>query len=324
MNRVDISAKAPRNGKGITSRQYSGEDDLRAMLAMLMQARSRTNDWHYAHVGELLFNFFMVACHLDPYLHIRLWHGPQGKLIGYAILGEDPSFDFQVYPDYEWIGIEEQAFDWAVALLSDLRRRDFPRWGSELAAGARQDDPMRIAFLEERGFCYSGRFAEVNLLRPLSIPLPEIAIPEGSRVSSMAEINDIADRAAAERDVWLPWTVGNITDDDYASFMHLPGYHPNLDVVTFAPDGRIAAYVVGWIDQLNGIGDFGPVGARQEYRRQGYTRLALLESLRRMQAYAMDRVCISTGISNVPAINLYTSLGFVVVNRYLDYIQHAE
>ncbi len=140
----------------------------------------------------------------------------------------------------------------------------------------------------------------------------------------MADFNDIADRAAAERDVWLPWTVGNITDEDYARFMRLPGYHANLDVVTIAPDGRIAAYVVGWIDQLNRIGDLGPVGARQEYRRQGYTRLALLESLRRMQAYGMDRVCISTGISNVPAINLYTSLGFVIVNRYLDYNQPVD
>ncbi len=294
------------------------------MLDMLMLARSRTNDWHYAHVGEFLFNYFMVACHLDPQQHIRLWHAEDGVLVAYAILGEDPLFECQVLPEYEWIGIEAQALGWVEQSLLHLRQLDSKKWSGELASGSRQDDPRRISFLEQHGFRYSGRFAEVNMLRYLSEPLPELAIPPGHRVCSMAELSDVSDRAAAERDVWLPWTVGNITDADYTNFMRLPGYHPDLDVVTLAPDGIIAAYVVGWVDPLNRIGDFGPVGARTAYRRQGLTRLALLESLRRMQSYGMDRVCISTGFTNTPAINLYTSIGFKIVNRYLDYVKPGE
>jgi ribosomal protein S18 acetylase RimI-like enzyme len=42
-----------------------------------------------------------------------------------------------------------------------------------------------------------------------------------------------------------------------------------------------------------------------------------------MQGYGMDRVCISTGVDNTPALNLYTSIGFTPVNRYLDYTQAA-
>ena len=114
----------------------------------------------------------------------------------------------------------------------------------------------------------------------------------------MAEAGEIPNRAAAQREVWQPWTVGNVSDDDYARFMRLPGYHRDLDVVTVTPDGVIAAYVNGWIDPVNRIGDFGPVGALPAYRRQGLTRAALLEGLRRMQARGMDRVCISTGVSN--------------------------
>jgi mycothiol synthase len=115
--------------------------------------------------------------------------------------------------------------------------------------------------------------------------------------------------------------VGNVSTDDYIRLMHLPGYYRNLDVVTVGPAGIIATYVNGWIDPVNRIGDFGPVGARQEYRRQGLTRLALLEGLRRMKVYGMERVCISTGISNTPARNLYESLGFRVFNQYLDYVK---
>ncbi len=47
----------------------------------------------------------------------------------------------------------------------------------------------------------------------------------------------------------------------------------------------------------------------------------LLEALRQMQARGMDRVCVSTGVANMPAIRLYESLGFKRVNSYLDYAQ---
>jgi hypothetical protein len=85
----------------LTSRPYETEDDLRQMQGLLMEARLRTNDWHYAHVGELMWGFFMVVCHLNPQEFIRLWHDAAGKLVGYAVLGEDPSFDCQVLPEYE-------------------------------------------------------------------------------------------------------------------------------------------------------------------------------------------------------------------------------
>jgi mycothiol synthase len=305
-----------------TSRLYQNEQDLCSMLDMLMQGRSQTNDWHYAHVGELLWNYFMVLIHLDPTQHIRLWHESAGQLIAYAILGEDPAFDWQVLPEYEWTGIEAEALEWAEALVSQLKNKDLERWGGSLGSGSRQDDASRIQFLESHGFCYHGRFAEVNMLRSLSDPLPDLPIPAGYQVREL-DLTEIADRAAAERDVWLPWTVGNVTTEDYMQLMRLPGYQRQLEVVTVTPQGVIASYVTGWTDPLNRIGDFGPVGAREQYRQQGLTRLALLESLRRMQAHGMERVCISTGITNTPARNLYESIGFRVVNQYLDYVKTA-
>jgi ribosomal protein S18 acetylase RimI-like enzyme len=134
-------------------------------------------------------------------------------------------------------------------------------------------------------------------------------------------VTDTSNRAAAHREVWHPWTVGKVSDDDYASFMRLPGYDHQLDVVAIAPDGVIAAYVNGWIDPVNRIGDLGPVGARPGYRRQGLTRAVLLECLRRMQNMGMNRVSVSTGVSNEPALKLYESIGFKLENKYLEYVK---
>jgi len=305
----------------MTFRHYETERDLQQMQGLLMEARARSDDWRYAHVGELAFTFFMVACHLDPRKHIRLWHNDEGKLVGYAILGEDPSIDWQVLPEYEWSGIETEALAWTESLLAELRMQDLKQWGGGLVSGARQDNPKRIAFLEQHGFRYSGDFAEVNMLRTLDEPIPELALPAGCQVRAVAEAGETSDRAAAQREVWHPWTVGDVSDDDYETFMRLPCYHRDLDVVAIAPDGVIAAYVNGWIDPINRIGDFGPVGARPAYRRQGLTRLVLIECLRRMRAHGMDRVCISAVETNTAAVRLYESIGFRIVNKYLDYVK---
>jgi ribosomal protein S18 acetylase RimI-like enzyme len=302
-----------------SSRPYESEHDLRQMQYLLMEGRARTDDWRYFHIGELNWVFFMVDCHLNPQQHIRLWHDGDGKLVGYAILGEDPSFDCQVLPEYEWSGIETEAWAWAEKRISELRQVEAERWSGNFVSGARQDDARRIAFLEQHGFRYCGDFAELNMLRRLDQPVPAAAIPGGCQVRALAETGELAKRAAAQRQVWQPWTVGNVSDEDYARFMRLPGYQRELDIVTVTPQGGFAAYVNGWIDPINRIGDFGPVGALPAYRRQGLTRAALLESLRRMQAYGMERVCISTGVSNTPAIQLYESVGFKIVNKYLDY-----
>jgi mycothiol synthase len=303
-----------------TSRPYEAEHDLEQMRGLLMAARARTDDWRFWHVGELMWGFFMVVCHLNPREHIRLWHDHEGRLVGYGILGEDPSFDCQVLPEYAWSGIEAEAMAWAERRLGELRQRDAQPWSGKIVSGTRQGDRKRIAFLEEHGF-QPGKYAEVNFLRSLDEPIPEAAIPAGYQVRAVAAADEISSRAGAEREVWQTWTVGDVSDDDYALLMGLPGYDRDLDVVAVTPEGAIAAYVNGWLDPVNRIGDFGPVGARPAYRRQGLTRAVLLECLRRMQARGMDRVCVSTGVANIPAIRLYESIGFRAANKYLEYVR---
>ena len=304
--------------KTISSRSYSEQSDYEHMLELLIEARLRTSDWHYAHVGELAFNYFMAAIHLKLEDHIRLWYD-QEKLVGFALLGEDPAIDWQILPDYEWSGIEEEVMAWAEERLEQLRKRDPQKWGEELVSGSRQDNNKRIEFLEKHGFTYRGDFSEVNMLRSLTNPIPAPKVPDGFMVREFLGLDEVAERAAIQHDVWQPWSVGDVFREQYEWFMKIPPYRHDLDIVTVTPDGVIAAYVNGWIDPVNKIGDIGPVGAQEKYRRQGLTRAALLECLQRMKNLGMDRACISTGFTNIPARELYQSIGFTIVNHYLDY-----
>jgi hypothetical protein len=171
----------------------------------------------------------MVASSLNPYEFVRLRHDRQGRLVAYALLSEDPAFDCEVAPEYDGAEPEAEALNWAETRLAALRRRDPSQWGEPLVTGVRQDNTTRcggsarIAFLEGHGFRYRGEFTEVNMLRSLAEPIPPAVLPAVRQVRPLADdAAEIADRMAAYREVWLPWTDGNLSDEDYARFMRLP------------------------------------------------------------------------------------------------------
>lgn len=307
--------------RSFSSRNYNGLDDLVAMRRFLMDARFETDDWRYPHVGELQFSVFMILCHLNPATHVRLWHDHTGSLVAYALLGEDPSLDWHVSPSHERVGLGEEAMAWGLSLLGQLRGRNSEAWDGPLRSGSRADNHARISILERHGFRYYGELTEVNMIRSLAEPIPQVAPPTAFRVRAVSDDDGVHMRAEAQRKVWQPWSVGNVTDEDYARFMELPGYERDLDIVAMAPSGEVAAYVNGWIDPVNKIGDCGPVGALPSFRRLGLTRAVLLEGLHRMVAHGMNRVCVSTTEGNEAAQALYSSLGFRIVNRHLDFVQ---
>jgi ribosomal protein S18 acetylase RimI-like enzyme len=130
-----------------------------------------------------------------------------------------------------------------------------------------------------------------------------------------------ASRAALHRDVFQP---SRVTDEGYLRLMGLPGYDPNLDVVAVAPDGTLAAFCICWVDKVNGIGIFEPVGTRPSFRRMGLGRAVMVEGLRRMKACGVHTAMVTTGGSAVEAQGLYESVGFRIVAKEFDYVRQGE
>jgi ribosomal protein S18 acetylase RimI-like enzyme len=96
----------------------------------------------------------------------------------------------------------------------------------------------------------------------------------------------------------------------YRHFMQAPGYVPELDIVAVAPDKRLAAFAMCWVDQNTQVGQFEPVGTAPEFRRQGAGRATLTEGLRRMQQHGAERVIVIVEAAEEAACALYTSVGF--------------
>ena len=115
-----------------TSRPYRDELDLLQMQDLLMTARADRR-LALCPYRRLVFWCFMLTCQLNTQEHIRLWHDGAGRLVAYARLGEDPSFDVQVLPAYTGCGIEEDALAWAEARLRELRDHASTLYGDKRA-----------------------------------------------------------------------------------------------------------------------------------------------------------------------------------------------
>jgi ribosomal protein S18 acetylase RimI-like enzyme len=297
------------------TRQFQGDDDFQKMRAFLIDARRATG--HYAgywHIGGgLTWCTFLMSFRVDLRANIRLWEDDAGALLGFAIFGDDFSFDLQVRPDLRWHGIEEEMFAWAETRWREsMDDPTIPQeYKGDLFANALVNDAARIAFLEQRGFT-RGDKPYLRFARSLADPIPVPALPNGFIVRGVAGEHEITNRASAHREAFHP---SRVTDEGYARVMRMSEYDRDLDVVAVAPDGVIAAYAMGWVDRANKVGEFEPVGTRPAFERRGLARAVLLEGMARMQARGAETALVSTGGAETGAIRLYESIGFRVINQ---------
>jgi ribosomal protein S18 acetylase RimI-like enzyme len=100
-----------------------------------------------------------------------------------------------------------------------------------------------------------------------------------------------------------------------------PDYVPDLDLVVTAPDGRLAAFCVCWLDRHGPepIGQIEPLGCQADFRNSVLGRVALTEGLRRLLAHGAKMIFVETDNWRNTAFRLYESVGFDVVRDVLVY-----
>ena len=106
--------------------------------------------------------------------------------------------------------------------------------------------------------------------------------------------------------------------------MRLPGYDRNNDLVAAAPDGDVTAFAMCWLDPINKIGEFEPVGKRPAFRRRGLAQAVLAQGLRRMKAAGAVMAFVMAHSHEPGPVALYQSVGFHIANRDSDYIRVSQ
>ena len=298
------------------SHPYQGQTDTERMRDLLVSMRAGGHScWH---VGDLVWRLFLQSLRHDLGQTFRLWDDADGDLAGFAAWTPSRyragvvSFELQIDPRLGDRGLEEEMLDWvesqcplgaaAVHLVTD--------------AGVYENDQGQIATLERRGFRRTDDEG-VLFIYPLDEPVAEPSLPGGRMVRPVAGEQEAGARAAAHRDAF---DSTRVTDEAYLRLMRTPGYDRDLDIVVVAPDGTMVAFCLGWLDPVNEVGEFEPVGTRQAFRRQGLGRAAVLAGLRRLQARGAKSVVVGpVDAGEEAAMRLYQSAGFRPIYRVYGY-----
>ena len=308
----------------VEPRTYRDERDFEAMLELLQAGRLAARGSYYVHTGDLSWWLFYTEPDANPWQHIYLWEGEgsQPPLMGWALLSPEwRTFDVFVHPDMHGSSQALQMAAWAEARIAGIAGEVGGKNIRTMWVG--EGDMELIAHLERRGFTRS-EDSMLQYRRCLEQRVGSPPLPPGYYVRRLAGEGEAPLRAAAshaafELNMPMPRYL-----ERYLKFMVSPVYRPEMDLVAIAPEGRVAAFCIAWLDFTNRVGLFEPVGVHPDFRRMGLGKAVLAEGLRRMMAYGMQSAIVCAKANNAAAQRLYQAAGFQVEQRLLTYVKSLD
>ena len=139
-------------------------------------------------------------------------------------------------------------------------------------------------------------------------PFPPIHLPEGFRLQSLQEDNDLS---KVDRVLWRgfnhPGQPPAGGEADRRKMQSVPRFRKDLNIVAVAPGGQFAAYAGLWFDPTNRLAYVEPVATDPDYRRLGLARAAVQEGIRRCAAEGADSAYVGNDLP------VYRSIGFTPI-----------
>lgn len=296
-------------------RSLANENDKILMLALAQAYRSET-----LHDVDLPYRLCSWA--LDEPPNTQLWFDEAGQLVGWVVM-QTPfwTIDYQYDPKLE-ADLHPKILAWADARARQIVNEPsgHPTW----FVMAFKQQTARIRDLEALGFKAQSNGPEFSwakaLLRINILPDERPAVPEGFAIRPLAGQAEVPAYVELHR---AAFDTKNMTEPWRARTLQHPLYQPDLDLVVTspfgrAPDGRLAAFCIGWLDPDSAskpIGRIEPLGVHPDFRKLGLGRAALLEAMRRLRARGAESIWVETDKGSGTAFSFYQSLGFEVAEE---------
>ena len=302
----------------VRSRPYAGPTDYKVVGDFLVAHYQPGNrdgnwlqpEWEYMHTHPMLDKTALGKIRLWEDVHIG---APRGEIVG-VVNYESRLCEafFQLKPGYGFLKPEMLAY--AEANLYGTTEMGQPF----LRAYVNDFDLELETLAMARGYV-----RQTDLAWPMSQfripdPFPAIAVPEGFRLKSLADENDLH---KVHRVLWRGFNhVGEPPEEAVEGRrkqQSSAGYRKDLKIVVEAPNGDFAAFCGMWHDRVNAIAYVEPVATDPAYRRMGLGRAAVLEGIRRCGAEGATVAYVG---SDLP---FYRALGFEVLyitNCWLRYL----
>ena len=299
----------------IIKRDYSGDPDKLIMIQLAQQLRRDT-----LHVTDLPYRLSSWA--LDEPANVALWVAEDNQLVAWAVL--QTSFwtaDYVYLPDQK-LGLHRKILEWIdnQAHASLPTRYGQPSWFVDVFADqAERRQELELAGYTDQAELGENAWSKVWMECNGQGEIPSYPLPNGYSMRPLAGIDEAGSYVALHQAVF---GTKNMTVEWRQRTLLHPDYLPELDMVITAPDGRLAAFCIGWLSKtMQGvaIGQIEPLGCHADFRRYALGRVVLCETLRRMQQLGVKSIFVETDNYRNTALRLYESVGFQVIRAVLVY-----
>jgi len=146
---------------------------------------------------------------------------------------------------------------------------------------------------------------------------PAASVPHGFTIRS-ATFADTEQLAAVHAGAFgSGWSAAN-----YAERMHKPGYDPRDEIVAVDASGVFMGFAVTWLDDLNKVGYFEPVGVHRDFRRRCIGSALLSVGKERMLGAGMDTATVWHAAHDDRAVAFYRSNGFTAANPVTRWVRN--
>lgn len=301
----------------IEPRPYRDERDMQRIRELQVAGRAANNGTYYVHRGEIDWWFYYPPDEDDRRTNLRLWEDiDTGHLLAWCVHTPDHNtFDFFAHPSLR--GSEQaqamlrQGVDWAT---ERAKARDGVKLTNYWISNT---DDASLAQWGACGFAVAEKPGGPIFMQSLERELEPPIVPNGFAVCDARTEEDFRLRAEATHGAFgieRPWEA---YWQKSLGFFHSSAYVGEHNLFVRSLDGHGAAACVIWLDSVNKVGMFEPVGTHPAFQKMGLGKAVMREGLRRMKAAGMTRASVGTGADNAAAIALYRSIGFE------DYVMSA-
>ena len=265
---------------GWSSRPYGTPADLRLMQA-LSSACWRA-DWPApsAHPGDLdWWSRDATDGGLPLADRIRLWFDGEpddSDLVAWGWFNLPGDLDLMIRPDRRGPPLVRAIIEWASARAALVVNEGLPVEAVQVFVPDSQ--PGVVTAVEGLGLLPVAGQTLAHFTRPLdgwSIPVADL--PAGFELRTLASAGDVESRVICGR---AAFPSSRMTVARYEAARRTTLYRPALDWLVLAPDGRVAAFALGWLDPLTLAVELEPVGVHPDFRRLGLGRAVCLAAIR--------------------------------------------
>ena len=290
------------------SEEYLSEQDLREEFGQPSRDYPRGSMAIYDGGTMVGFGMLTGRSTADPVHHIRHSGG--------------------VHPAYRGRGLGGELLAWAERAAVPLHEDRHPGRPLALSSGCLSRNAGAVALHEARGYRPVRWFH--SMLRDLSAPLPQLAVPAGVRLVGYTP--DMAEHARLVRNESFRdhWGSTQTSADGWTHFLAHGAFRPGLSFLAYEgpePLGMLISHEYDAYRDQTGLRDLhiAIVGTRAEGRKRGIATALLATALSAARAEGYDQASLGVDAESLTgAVRLYERVGFTVDNTWTAYQKHLR